>query len=219
VLVLLIEDDEDLGGSVELALSEEGYTVEWIRRGDLGLYRATEWEADLVILDRMLPSMDGFSILKSLRKTKNTPVLMLTALNTLEHRLEGLDAGADDYLGKPFELPELLSRVRALLRRSYGSSSEILEHDGLRIDLSTQRVWLMGEEIALTRSEFITLEVLLRKKGRPVSRKILEDYLYRDLDEISPNALDVHIHRIRKKLGNQLIVTRRGVGYEIPDSL
>jgi len=219
VLVLLIEDDEDLGGSVELALSEEGYTVEWIRRGDLGLYRAAEWEADLVVLDRMLPGIDGFTVLKSLRKTKDTPVLMLTALNTLENRLEGLDAGADDYLGKPFELPELLSRVRALLRRSDSSSSKILEHDGLRIDLSTQRVWLMGEKIALTRSEFITLEVLLRKKGRPVSRKILEDYLYRDLDEFSPNALDVHIHRIRKKLGNQLIVTRRGIGYEIPDSL
>lgn len=210
--VLLIEDDEDLGGGIVEALERAGYTVNWQRCGDEGLYRALEWESDLIVLDRMLPGKNGIQILKELRKKKDTPVLMLTALNTLQHRIEGLDHGADDYLGKPFELPELLARVRALTRRAFKMDGQQLCNGDLRLLSGSGRVFRGDTEIRLTPAELLTLEFFLLRLGRIVTRMQLEDLLAED-DEIRTNTLDVHIHRLRGKLGDELIETRRRQGY------
>lgn len=217
MLILLIEDDIDLGSAMVRELRAEGYRVEWEKTGGDGLFRAVEWDHDLVILDRMLPGMDGTEVLRRLRARKNeVPVLMLTALNTLPHRLQGLDGGADDYLGKPFELPELLARIRALLRRSSEWKEEGLVHGDVRCDPVKKQVFKGGAEVNLTASEFATVELLLARKGRPVSKQVLEERLHEDIGRFQPNSLEVHIHRIRTKLGHDFIQTKRGLGYLVP---
>lgn len=215
--VLLIEDDEDLGEGISLGLKKHGFEVEWILNGQEGLYHASEWDWDLIILDRLLPELDGMQILRKLRQLKSTPILMLTALNTLDHRLEGFDGGADDYLGKPFELSELLARVNALARRSYGMTLREMSYGRLRFNADTRRVFHVDEEIDLTSAEYRTLEFLLMRKGRIVTRRQLEDVLAEGERDIMPNALEVHIHRLRKKVGAGVIETVRGSGYRIPD--
>jgi len=212
--VLLIEDDEDLGAGIVEALGMAGYEVHWQRCGDEGLYRALEWESDLIILDRMLPGQNGMQVLRNLRKRKDTPVLMLTALNTLQNRIEGLDGGADDYLGKPFELPELLARVRALTRRAFGMADQELRCRDLRLQPTSGRAFRGETEIRLTLAELRTLEFLLLRQGRIVTRMQLEDLLAED-GEIRSNTLDVHMHRLRGKLGEGIIETRRRQGYLI----
>lgn len=211
--ILLVEDDTDLGEALVDALSENGFDLHWARDGEEGLYEAQEWDYDLIVLDRMLPGMDGLEILKRLRVKKKVPVLMLTALSMLECRLEGFADGADDYLGKPFELPELLARIRALLRRSSDWVETAIVHGEVRVEPGTRKVFRSGREVALTASEFATVELLLSRRGRPISKLALEDRLHGDGAEVSPNALEVHIHRIRGKLGKDFIQTRRGVGY------
>jgi len=213
--VLLVEDDEDLGRAVVCALEEEGFGVHWEKGGSEGLYRAKEWDYDLIILDRMLPGLDGIGVLKQLRIRKRMPVLMLTALNTLQNRLEGLDGGADDYLGKPFELPELFARIRALLRRSSDWNEVGLEHRDVRLDPVAQKVYKGGAEVGLTASELDTVELLMSRKGKLVAKRILEDRLHEDSAEYQSNSLEVHIFRIRSKLGKDFIQTRRGLGYMI----
>jgi len=214
--VLLIEDDHDLGKGISDGLLAVGYDVRWERSGDSGVYLAREWEWDIVILDRLLPEKDGLDVLRELRRTKSVPVLMLTALNTLDHRIEGLDLGADDYLGKPFEFNELLARLRALTRRAYGLVGREFHYGELRVLPETGRVLRNGEDLLLTNTEFRTLEYLLLRKGKIVSRRRLEDQLVADGGDILPNTLDVHMHRLRAKVGNKVILTRRGQGYLIP---
>lgn len=211
--ILLVEDDMDLGEALRDALQEAGFAVNWVKDGAEGLYEAREWDYDLVVLDRMLPGMEGLDVLKRLRMKKKVPVLMLTALTMLENRLEGFAGGADDYLGKPFELPELLARLRALLRRSSDWSETGIVQGDVRFDLEQRKVYRSGVEVALTSSELATVELLLTRRGRPISKQTLEDRLHDDGTEVTPNAVEVHIHRIRAKLGKDFIQTRRGVGY------
>lgn len=196
MLILLVEDDEDLGRAVGRALEEEGFGVHWAKTGDEGLYRATDWDYDLVILDRMLPGLEGIELLRRLRARGRVPVLMLTALNRLSDRIEGLNGGADDYLGKPFELTELFARARALLRRSSQWNQAGLAHGDVRLDPIARRVFKGEAEVALTASELATVELLLARKGRTVSKQVLEDRLGREGVEINSNSLKVHIHRI-----------------------
>lgn len=214
--VLLIEDDHDLGKGISDGLLAVGYDVRWERNGDTGIYLAKEWDWDIVILDRLLPKRDGLEVLRELRQSKSDPVLMLTALNTLDHRIEGLDLGADDDLGKPFEFSELLARVRALVRRAYGIVGKELRHGALSVLPEAGRVFRDKEDLLLTPSEFRTFEFLLLRKGKVVSRRRLEDLLVAGGGDILPNTLDVHMHRLRAKVGNNIILTRRGQGYLIP---
>lgn len=216
MLILLIEDDSDLGAAIVRELRAEGFQVEWEQTGNDGLFRALEWDHDLVILDRLLPGIDGFEVLQRLREKKSVPVLMLTALNRLVDRVKGLNLGADDYLGKPFELAELLARVRALLRRSSDWSDESLVYGDLQFNLQSKQVFKNGEEVMLRASEFSTVELLLSRKGRPVSKQVLEERLHDDIGKFQSNSLEVHIHRIRTKLGHDFIQTKRGLGYLVP---
>ena len=198
-------------------LKAEGYEVTWVMEGREGLYQAKEWDWDLIVLDRMLPDLNGLEVLTGVRKSKSTPVLMLTALNMVEHRLEGLDGGADDYLGKPFEFRELLSRLKALARRAYGWRGEVLEHGDLILSPETRRVTKGTVDLTLTAPEFNTLEYLMLRRGRLVERRRLEDLLGDDGEEVLPNTLDVHMHRLRAKIGREVIETKRGQGYLIPE--
>lgn len=213
--LLLIEDDPELGDGIARGLRGEGFVVTWVVEGSEGLYQAREWEWDLIVLDRMLPDMEGIAVLAELRKSKATPVLMLTALNMVEHRLEGLESGADDYLGKPFEFRELLARLKALARRAYGLQGSELRHGDLRLDPENRRVVRSDKALSLSASEFSTLEYLLLRRGKVVSRRRLEDLLGDDGQEISDNTLDVHMHRLRSKIGEGVIQTKRGQGYLI----
>jgi DNA-binding response OmpR family regulator len=216
--VLLIEDDHDLGEVLREALAAAHYTVVWARSGREGLYQAIEWEWDLIVLDRLLPELDGMSVLQKIRAAKSTPVLMLTALDTVDNRLEGLDTGADDYLGKPFDLREFLARVKALGRRAYGTGQGELTHGSLRLSLEEGRAFLREKELSLTRKEFQSLQFLLTRRGRVVTRMALEDLLAEGGEvDIQPNTLDVHMHRLRSKVGPAIIQTRRGQGYIIPE--
>ncbi len=211
--ILLIEDDLDFSKVLLKALMEEGFAVECAPSGDEGLYLAREWDFDLVILDRLLPGLDGIEVLKRLRGERRIPVLMLTALNSTEDRVEGLEAGADDYLGKPFDLRELVARIRALIRRAYELPENGLKVGDLSFDLQTHSARRGDEPIELSASEWKILELLLLRRGRIVSRQSLEDHLCESQGDLSPNALEVHIHRLRQKVGKSLIQTRRGQGY------
>ena len=216
MLVLLIEDDKEFGTELVEVLRREGYDVDWEKTGPEGLYKATEWEYDLVILDRMLPGQDGISLLRDLRGVSTVPVLMLTALGTARERVEGLDSGADDYLPKPFELEELLARMRALTRRASGQLSTQLTWKDVTLDMKRRTLTRSGRIIALSRNELIVAEVLLLRKGTPVSIATLNDRVNSDEKELRSNAIEVMIHRIRQKVGHDFIKTRRGLGYQIP---
>lgn len=212
--ILLVEDDNLLGDGLRTALSQERYAVDWARDGqeaDLAL-RDTEYE--LVVLDLMLPRIDGVTLLRNLRERSDaTPVLVLSARDTVNDRVEALDVGADDYLIKPFELDELLARVRALLRRRSGRAQTLIHHNDLEIDPAAHQVTRAGEVIELTPREFAVLQLLLDNRGRVMSRSRLEEGLYPWDREVGSNAIEVHIHHLRKKLGSGVIRTIRGVGY------
>jgi two-component system OmpR family response regulator len=209
---LLVEDDEDLGDTLKQILEEEGFKVDWVRTGPEAIYVAEEFSPDIVILDRMLPELDGIGVLKRLRTFSEAPVLMLTALNELDDRLTGLDAGADDYLGKPFELPELLARVHALLRRGSRPMEEHIAHGDLMLEPLKKRITRNGKPINLSKAEYRAVEYLIRHRGQVITREDLERLLYEDRD-ISANPVDVLIHRIRRKLGKNFVQTRRGYGF------
>jgi two-component system OmpR family response regulator len=213
--ILVAEDEPDLLRSLALALRDEGYAVDTAATGTDALFKALEVDYDTLIVDLMLPELDGFSILARLRTRKNTPVLLLTARDSTADRVRGLDAGADDYLVKPFDLPELLARVRALLRRSSGNPKPILEAGGVLIDPASKKVTLHGGEIPLTAREYALVEYLVRNKNTVVSRTALYEHLFDESEDSLSNLLDVHVSNIRKKLGHDFIVTRRGHGYSI----
>ncbi len=213
---LLVEDDRLLGEGVADGLSQAGFEVEHCMSGELARAALTAAPHALVVLDLGLPGMSGLELLRWLRGQQNpTPVLILTARDTLADKVQGLDLGADDYLVKPFELAELVARARALLRRSEGGSSPLLVHGRLELDTVAHRARFEAREVPLTGREFAILLELLRNTGKIMSRGELEERLYGWGQEIESNAVEVHIHHLRRKFWRGLIRTVRGVGYTI----
>src|ERR1035437_225658 len=213
--VLAVEDEPDLLSSLIKALREDGYAVDGAPDGEEGLYKAESYDYDAIVLDIMLPRIDGWELLRRLRKTKKTPVLMLTARDAVRDRVRGVDTGADDYLVKPFELAELLARLRALIRRSASQAQSRLQIGDVVIDTAARTVMRRGEEIVLTAREYTLLEFLALHRGKLVTRTTLYDPLFDENDSTLSNLLDVHVFNIRKKLGHDFITTRRGHGYSI----
>ncbi len=213
--LLVIEDEDDLRRGLEQAFREEGYAVDAAADGLEGLYKAENWDYDAIVLDVMLPSKDGWEVLGQLRKTKKTPVLMLTARDGVRNRVRGLDLGADDYLNKPFDLGELMARVRALIRRSVGAASSKLTFGPVTIDTASRTVTLNGLPVDLTAREYVLIEFLAFQRGKVVSRTELYNHLFSEEDDSLSNLLDVHVCNLRKKLGKDFIQTRRGHGYVI----
>lgn len=214
--LLLVEDDPMIGESVFDVLRAEHYAVDWVktaRSADTAL-RAERY--DLVLLDLGLPDGDGLAVLRGLRARKiQTPVIIATARDAVDQRIAGLDSGADDYVVKPYDVDEVLARIRALIRRSAGRGEPVYEHGGVVLDPANRMATVDGEPVMLTAKEWAVLEPLLAKPGRILSRAQLEEKLYSWQDEISSNAVEVYIHGLRKKLGAQFIQTVRGVGYVI----
>jgi two-component system OmpR family response regulator len=213
--ILVVEDEPRLLKNLAKALREEGYAVDTAEEGDEGLYKAETYNYDAVVLDVMLPRLDGWEVLGKLRKQKQTPVLMLTARDASKDRVRGLDTGADDYLVKPFDLPELLARLRALIRRSAGKAKADLELGDVRLDTRAKTVTRGGEAVVLTAREYSILEYLALHRGELVTRTELYEHLFDETDDTLSNLLDVHVFSIRKKLGHDLIATRRGQGYVV----
>jgi Response regulators consisting of a CheY-like receiver domain and a winged-helix DNA-binding domain len=211
--LLIVEDEPDLLSSLAQAFRDEGYAVDTAADGEEGFYKATSWDYDAVVLDIMLPRMDGWTVLQKLRATKKTPVLMLTARDQSRDRVRGLDSGADDYLVKPFDLGELLARVRALIRRSAGQVRNVIEMGDVIVDTAARTVSKKGELIQLTAREYALVEFLALHRGEVVSRTQLYEHLFDEDDSTFSNLLDVHVSNIRKKIGADFIVTRRGLGY------
>ena len=211
--ILLVEDDPRLQRSLSKALREAGYAVDGAEAGDEGLDKALNCEYDAIVLDVMLPKLDGWQILAALRKQKQTPVLMLTARDATSDRVQGLDGGADDYLVKPFDLSELLARLRALIRRTTGQARPVLEVGDIRIDQRARTVTKGNQSVVLTAREYAILEFLALHRGEVVTRTTLYEHLFDENDDTLSNLLDVHVFGIRKKLGADLIATRRGQGY------
>ena len=211
--ILLIEDEADLLAGLAKALREEGYAVDTATDGEEGLYRAREVAYDAIVLDVMLPRLDGWKVLERMRESKKTPVLMLTARDAARDRVRGLDTGADDYLVKPFDLNELFARLRAIIRRSAGQTVNIIEIGGVAVQTASRKVTLSGTPVALTAREYGLLEYLAMHRGETVTRTALYEHLFDEDDDSLSNLLDVHISNLRKKLGHELIETRRGHGY------
>jgi two-component system, OmpR family, response regulator len=211
--LLLVEDELILLRSLSQALREEGYAVDEASDGRNGHFKAKAWEYDLIILDWMLPEMSGLELLRQLRKIKSTPVLLLTARDTVQDRVAGLDHGADDYLVKPFELKELLARVRALIRRSTGHATNCIQIGDLQIDIGCKMATLAGVGIPLTAREYALLEMLALNHGKVVTRTMIYDHIFGEEDDSLSNIVDVHVSHLRKKLGRDFIETRRGQGY------
>jgi two-component system, OmpR family, response regulator len=213
--ILIIEDEPRLLRNLARALREEGYAVDVAAAGDEGLYKAESYNYDAIVLDIMLPRLDGWEILERLRKQKDTPVLMLTARDAFKDRVRGLDDGADDYLVKPFDLSELMARLRALIRRSAGQTTSQIELGGVIIDIRARSINREGRQIPLTAREYSIFEYLAMHRGEVVTRTALYEHLFDDNEDTMSNLLDVHIFSIRKKIGRDLIKTRRGQGYSI----
>lgn len=215
--LLLVEDDTMIGESVLDLLRAEHYAVDWVKDGEMAETALRSQSYDLVLLDLGLPRRDGLTVLRSMRARKErTPVLIATARDSIQQRIEGLDAGADDYVLKPYDLDELLARIRALLRRASGRAEPVYEHMGISINPVTREVSVRGDPVVLSAREWAVLEPLLARPGMVLSRPQLEEKLYGWKDEISSNAVEVYIHGLRKKLGAELIQNVRGLGYMVP---
>ncbi|WP_422843821.1 response regulator transcription factor [Acidovorax sp. M2(2025)] len=215
--LLLVEDDPMIGEAVQDLLRAEQYAVDWARDGEAADTALRTQPYDLVLLDLGLPKRDGLAVLRDLRTRKDrTPVLVATARDAVAQRIEGLDAGADDYVLKPYDLHELLARIRALLRRAAGRAEPVYEHQGVSINPATREVTVRGAPVVLSGREWAVLEPLIARPGMVLSRQQLEDKLYGWGDEVSSNAVEVYIHGLRKKLGPDLVLNVRGVGYLVP---
>ena len=212
--VLLVEDDPLLGDGVRAGLKQSGFAVDWVTDGQMAQHALGSEEYSLMVLDIGLPKISGLDLLKWLRQRgSNLPVLMLTARDTVADRVGGLDSGADDYLVKPFDLDELVARLRALARRAAGKAAPTLQHGGILVDQAAHTATLDGTPIELSAREFALLVELMQNSGRVLSREQLERRLYGWGEEVESNSVEVHIHHLRKKLGAELIRTVRGVGY------
>ena len=215
--LLVIEDHEQLRSTLVAVLQEEGHAVDQSGDGEEGLYMAREWDYDAIILDVMLPKLEGWEVLTKLRETKLTPVLMLTARDTLDDRVKGLDGGADDYLTKPFEIDELLARLRALLRRGGGKHSPTVNVRGVEINTASREIKKDGELVDFSAREYALIELLALNPGHAQSRDTLYEKLFDSEHDAVSNLLDVYIHRVRSKLGKDFIQTKRGHGYLIEE--
>ncbi|MFO0599474.1 MAG: response regulator transcription factor [Myxococcaceae bacterium] len=218
--LLLAEDTPNLARSLAQGLREEGYTVDVVGDGESALHLATELSFDAIVLDRMMPKLDGLAVLRALRKKHvKTPVLLLTALGEVRDRVDGLDAGADDYLVKPFAFEELLARLRVLVRREFGQESNTVSVGGLVLDLGAHTAMVKGKPLDLTAREYAVLELFVMKPRVTWSRTQLVEHLYAEDAERDSNVIDVFVARLRKKLdaagldGSALITTQRGLGY------
>lgn len=214
--ILVVEDDPDLLQCLAVSFREEGYAVDTSNNGANGLYLALSAEYDVIILDVLLPGIDGWEFVARLREKKQTPVVMLTARASVQDKVRGLDGGADDYLTKPFDLAELFARVRVLIRRKAGQAQALIVIDDVTIDTPSRSIHLRKEPVALTAREYSLVEYLALHRGRVVSRTELYEHLFDESEDSLSNLLDVHVSNIRRKLGHELIQTRRGHGYLIP---
>ncbi|MEI7687613.1 MAG: response regulator transcription factor [Planctomycetota bacterium] len=211
--ILVVEDEPELLSAVAQSLREEGYAVDEAADGVSGLFKAQSWEYDAIILDLMLPGLNGWELLKRLRKTRRIPVLILSARDTVEDRVDGLDLGADDYLVKPFELAELHARLRSLIRRAANQPTARISVAGAEVDLKARTLKFAGRPVELTAREFAIVELLALRRGEVVTRTQIYDHIFDENDDSLSNLLDVHISNIRKKIDKDFITTRRGQGY------
>lgn len=212
--ILLVEDDRMLGDGLQAGLMQAGYAVDWLRDGEAAVAALSTESFAAVVLDLGLPKRDGLSVLQWLRGRHDpTPVLILTARDQLEDKVRGLDLGADDYVLKPFDLDELAARLRALVRRAHGRPEPLLALGNVELNPAARTVTHAGQPVELTPREFDLLHLLLQNPNRVLTRRTLEEQLYTWDDAVDSNALEVHIHHLRRKLGNALIRTVRGVGY------
>ena len=216
--VLLAEDDAMIGAAVQDRLRGQGFAVDWVRDGRAAETALAGDVYDLLLLDLGLPGREGLAVLRGLRGRGSTlPVVILTARDAVDDRVAGLDAGADDYVVKPFDLKELEARLRAVLRRRAGRASSVIEHGRLTLDLSSHELRRDGVAVPVSPREFALLHALLERPGRILSRAQLEERLYGWGEEVGSNVVEVHIHSLRRKLGADLIRNVRGVGYRIPE--
>lgn len=214
--ILLVEDDPQLGDGLTIGLRQAGFAVDWVQDGNAADHALQSEIFDLVVLDLGLPKLSGMEVLSRARGRGQTmPILILTARDATGDKVSGLDAGADDYLVKPIDLDELTARLRALTRRSAGRADPLLTHGSIVVDPAAHSVTLAGQAVELSSREFSLLQMLLESAGRVLTRSQLEQSIYGWRDEPDSNALEVHIHHLRKKLGSDLIRTLRGVGYTI----
>lgn len=217
--LLLVEDDLMIGESVLDLLRAEGYAVDWVKDGEMADRALHDESYDLLLLDLGLPKCDGLTVLRRLRERRDRlPVLIATARDAVAQRVEGLDAGADDYIVKPYELDELLARIRALIRRASGRAEPVYAYKHISINPATREVLSEGQPVILSAREWAVLELLLARPGMVYSRKQLEEKIYSWRDDVSSNAVEVYIHGLRKKLGADLIQNVRGVGYMVARS-
>lgn len=215
--LLLVEDDTMIGEAVLDLLRAENYAVDWVKDGEMADSAIRDQVYDLVLLDLGLPKRDGLSVLRAMRARKErVPVLIATARDSIQQRIEGLDAGADDYVLKPYDLDELLARIRALVRRAAGRAEPIYDYKGVSINPATREVLVDAQPVLLSAREWAVIEPLLARPGMVLSRAQIEEKLYGWKDEIGSNAVEVYIHSLRKKLGADLIQNVRGVGYKVP---
>lgn len=213
--LLIIEDDDDIRTLLEMALRDDGHVVEGESNGADGLSRALFQSYDLIILDVMLPEMDGWEILRKLRTRKTTPVLMLTSVDTPADRVKGLDLGSDDYMPKPFDLEELKARIRAIIRRQTGEHGQMIEvTEEAQLDPKSRRVLKNGDRVEMTAREFNLLELFLQRRGHVISKEQIRELIFEDCDENESNIIEVYVYGLRKKFGRHTIKTHRGLGYE-----
>lgn len=214
--ILLVEDDAMIGAAIQGALHDAGYAADWVQNGPSALNAMSAQHYDLVLLDLGLPGKDGISVLRSVRNKDNpVPIMIITARDTLEDRVNGLDTGADDYLIKPFEMAELFARIRAVVRRKNGASNPILSNHLLQLDPVTREASVQGVAVRLSGREFSLLQALLLRPGAILSRSELEDRIYGWNEEVESNAVEFLIHSLRKKLGSEVIKNVRGVGWMV----
>jgi two-component system response regulator QseB len=215
--VLVVEDDETLGDGLCEGLKHEGYAVDWVKDGESADQALRSEKFDIVVLDLGLPKMPGLRVLDNLRLRDNkVPVLILTARDAIEDRIKGLDMGADDYMVKPFDLNEVIARLRALQRRSVERATSVIKYGKIEIDTTSHTVVYDGVLMSLPRREFALLLKLVENQGKALSREQLSQSLYNWDEDVDSNALEVHIHNLRKKFGSDLIRTIRGIGYMVP---
>lgn len=214
--ILLVEDDQMLATALSTALVQEGYSVQTTSAGATVATAVYEFEPELIVLDLGLPDMDGIDVLQQVRKAQQSlPILILTARDTVYDKVDALDKGADDYLAKPFNMQELLARIRVLARRIGINATNFIQHGGLSLELTSQTVKLDHQDLNLTQKEFLILKALMQNTGRVLTKEMIERKLYDWREEISSNAIEVHMSNLRKKLPDQYIKTIRGVGYTI----
>ena len=213
--ILVVEDQDDLREVVVETLREESFAVDESPDGEEGLYKALNWDYDLVVLDVMMPVLDGWEVLEKLRREKQTPVLMLTALDQVRDKVKGLNHGADDYLAKPFDLAELVARVRAVIRRNGGEHRPEISVGRVTINTTSKTLRFDDQAVEVTAREYAMAELMIQHRGEVVTRDYLYEHLFDENDESMSNMLDVYVYKLRQKFGKDFIKTRRGQGYLI----